>query len=129
MMEQALKQTVALPSIDRLGRPLRELRMSVIDRCNFRCSYCMPDEQYSWLPRRELLHFGEIGDLVFFKTRRRRAPVSHVGIYVGQNLFAHASTKHGVVISSLEHPYYKRTYVGARRLLSAPLPEAQASRE
>lgn len=71
----------------------------------------------------------QIGDLVFFKTRRRRAPVSHVGIYVGQNLFAHASTKHGVVISSLEHPYYKRTYVGARRLLAAPLPEAQASRD
>ena len=71
----------------------------------------------------------QVGDLVFFKTRRRRAPVSHVGIYVGQNLFAHASTKHGVVISSLEHPYYKRTYVGARRLLSTPLPESQASRE
>ena len=70
----------------------------------------------------------QIGDLVFFKTRRRSAPVSHVGIYVGQDLFAHASTKYGVVISSLEHPYYKRTYVGARRLLSAPLPESQASR-
>ncbi|MCB2203635.1 C40 family peptidase [bacterium] len=71
----------------------------------------------------------QIGDLVFFKTRRRRAPVSHVGIYVGQHLFAHASTKHGVVISSLDHPYYHRTFVGARRLLSTPLPEAQASRE
>ncbi len=59
----------------------------------------------------------QVGDLVFFKTRRRSAPVSHVGIYVGQNLFAHASTKHGVVISSLEHPYYKRTYVSARRLV------------
>jgi len=69
-----------------------------------------------------------IGDLVFFKTRRRRAPVSHVGIYVGQNLFAHASTKHGVVISSLEHPYYNRTFVGARRLVASELPEPQASR-
>lgn len=59
-----------------------------------------------------------IGDLVFFKTRRRRAPVSHVGIYIGNNLFAHASTKYGVIISSLEHPYYNRTYVGARRLIS-----------
>ena len=70
----------------------------------------------------------KIGDLVFFKTRRRNAPVSHVGIYIGQNLFAHASTKYGVVISSLEHPYYNRTYVGARRLVEAEIPEAHASR-
>lgn len=58
-----------------------------------------------------------IGDLVFFKTRRRRAAVSHVGIYIGGNLFAHASTKYGVIISSLDHPYYNRTFVSARRLL------------
>jgi cell wall-associated NlpC family hydrolase len=70
----------------------------------------------------------KIGDLVFFKTRRRRAPVSHVGIYVGDNLFAHASTKYGVIISSLEHPYYNRTYVGARRLVEIEASEAQASR-
>ncbi|MBN1446516.1 MAG: C40 family peptidase [Bacteroidetes bacterium] len=70
----------------------------------------------------------KIGDLVFFKTRRRHAPVSHVGIYIGHNLFAHASTKYGVVISSLEHPYYNRTYVGARRLLETEVSEAQASR-
>ena len=70
----------------------------------------------------------KIGDLVFFKTRRRRAPVSHVGIYIGQSLFAHASTKYGVVISSLEHPYYNRTYVGARRLLEPEVSESHASR-
>jgi lipoprotein Spr len=70
----------------------------------------------------------KIGDLVFFKTRRRRAPVSHVGIYIGQHLFAHASTKYGVVISSLEHPYYNRTYVGARRLLEPEVSETHASR-
>jgi cell wall-associated NlpC family hydrolase len=69
-----------------------------------------------------------IGDLVFFKTRRRRAPVSHVGIYIGENLFAHASTKYGVIISSLEHPYYNRTFVGARRLVSDDLAATQASR-
>ena len=69
-----------------------------------------------------------IGDLVFFKTRRRRAAVSHVGIYIGENLFAHASTKYGVIISSLEHPYYNRTYVGARRLLNEDLAPTQASR-
>jgi len=68
----------------------------------------------------------KIGDLVFFKTRRRRAAVSHVGIYVGENLFAHASTKYGVIISSLEHPYYNRTYVGARRLVNPDLTALQA---
>lgn len=63
-----------------------------------------------------------VGDLVFFKTRRRRhMPVSHVGIYVGENLFAHASRKQGVMISSLESRYYTKTYVGARRLVNDEL--------
>lgn len=52
---------------DRLGRPLRELRISVTDRCNFRCGYCMPKEafgdHYSFLPRAELLTFEEISRL------------------------------------------------------------------
>ena len=55
----ALKPAVALPSIDRLGRPLRELRMSVIDRCNFRCTYCMPADSLQgrgvFLPLERLL--------------------------------------------------------------------------
>ena len=49
---------------DRLGRPLRDLRISVTDRCNFRCSYCMPkevfDSQYKFLPQSSLLSFEEI---------------------------------------------------------------------
>jgi cyclic pyranopterin phosphate synthase len=49
---------------DTLGRPLRDLRISVTDRCNFRCVYCMPKEvfgrDYRFLPRRELLTFEEI---------------------------------------------------------------------
>ena len=49
---------------DRRGRGLRDLRISVTDRCNFRCVYCMPravfDDNYSFLPRRELLSFEEI---------------------------------------------------------------------
>ena len=49
---------------DTLGRPLRDLRISVTDRCNFRCVYCMPREvfgrDYRFLPRRELLTFEEI---------------------------------------------------------------------
>jgi GTP 3',8-cyclase len=49
---------------DTLGRPVRDLRISVTDRCNFRCVYCMPKEvfghEYQFLPRRELLTFEEI---------------------------------------------------------------------
>jgi len=50
--------------LDRLGRPIRDLRVSVTDRCNFRCVYCMPKEvfgrDYPFLPRSELLSFEEI---------------------------------------------------------------------
>jgi GTP 3',8-cyclase len=49
---------------DQLGRPLRSLRVSVTDRCNLRCNYCMPQEEYVWLPRKELLTFEEIARLV-----------------------------------------------------------------
>jgi cyclic pyranopterin phosphate synthase len=49
---------------DQLGRPLRSLRVSVTDRCNLRCNYCMPEENYVWLPRQELLTFEEIARLV-----------------------------------------------------------------
>ena len=49
---------------DQFGRPLRSLRVSVTDRCNLRCNYCMPQEEYVWLPRQELLTFEEIAHLV-----------------------------------------------------------------
>jgi GTP 3',8-cyclase len=59
---------------DTLGRPLRDLRVSVTDRCNFRCVYCMPRDvfgpDYAFLPRRELLTFEEI-------TRLARLFVAH----------------------------------------------------
>jgi cyclic pyranopterin phosphate synthase len=59
---------------DSLGRPLRDLRISVTDRCNFRCSYCMPkevfDKQYAFLPQSSLLSFEEI-------TRLARIFVAH----------------------------------------------------
>src|SRR6201998_4864102 len=48
---------------DRLGRPLRSVRVSVTDRCNLRCNYCMPQEEYVWLPRQELLNFQECAPL------------------------------------------------------------------
>ena len=53
-----------MSSIDTLGRPVRDLRISVTDRCNFRCVYCMPKEVfgrgYRFVDRRELLSFEEI---------------------------------------------------------------------
>jgi cyclic pyranopterin phosphate synthase len=50
--------------IDALGRPLKNLRLSVTDRCNLRCEYCMPEDDYAWLPREDVLHFEEISALV-----------------------------------------------------------------
>ncbi|MBA2674473.1 GTP 3',8-cyclase MoaA [Ramlibacter sp.] len=78
---QALRAAVpALPVAatglvaDTLGRPLRDLRISVTDRCNFRCSYCMPkevfDKDYQYLPHAALLSFEEI-------TRLARQFVAH----------------------------------------------------
>ncbi|MCI0698388.1 GTP 3',8-cyclase MoaA [candidate division KSB1 bacterium] len=49
---------------DTFGRPLRNLRVSVTDRCNLRCQYCMPEEEYVWLPREDLLTFEELSELV-----------------------------------------------------------------
>jgi cyclic pyranopterin phosphate synthase len=61
------RPAVVAPAValqDRLGRPLRDLRISVTDRCNFRCTYCMPKEvfgaDYAFLPRSEVLTFEEI---------------------------------------------------------------------
>lgn len=51
----------ALPApVDRHARGLRSLRLSVTDRCNLRCAYCMPEEEYAWLPRGDLLDFDEL---------------------------------------------------------------------
>ena len=46
--------------VDPFGRVIRDLRVSVTDRCNFRCTYCMPEEGMTWLPRSEVLTFEEI---------------------------------------------------------------------
>ena len=77
----ALRASVPAQSIaptgllaDTLGRPLRDLRISVTDRCNFRCAYCMPketfDKDYAYLPQSSLLSFEEI-------TRTARLFVAH----------------------------------------------------
>jgi cyclic pyranopterin phosphate synthase len=53
-----------MSTVDTLKRPLRNLRLSVTDRCNLRCQYCMPEKEYVWLPRPNILHFEEISSLV-----------------------------------------------------------------
>jgi len=52
------------PTTDALGRSLRSLRVSVTDRCNLRCHYCMPETDYVWLPRQDILSFEEVSTLV-----------------------------------------------------------------
>ncbi|HEX7283274.1 MAG TPA: GTP 3',8-cyclase MoaA [Vicinamibacterales bacterium] len=53
-----------MPIFDTHHRPLANLRLSVTDRCNLRCQYCMPEEDYLWLPREDILQFEEIERLV-----------------------------------------------------------------
>jgi cyclic pyranopterin phosphate synthase len=53
-----------MPLTDALGRPLSSLRVSVTDRCNIRCRYCMPEDDYVWLPRGSILTFEELDRLV-----------------------------------------------------------------
>ncbi|MFV0467471.1 MAG: C40 family peptidase [Dysgonomonas sp.] len=50
------------------------------------------------------------GDLVFFSTSRGRKGINHVGVYLNDNKFVHASCGKGVMVSSLDEPYYKRTW-------------------
>lgn len=64
-----------------------------------------------WVERGDLF----FGDLVFFDTGGKG--VSHLGIYIGFDEFVHSSTSNGIIISSLNERYYKRRYLGARRVL------------
>jgi len=71
---------------DRLERPLGSLRLSVTDRCNLRCSYCMPEDSYIWLPRASILSFEETERLagVFV-----RAGVTKIRLTGGEPLLRH----------------------------------------
>jgi cyclic pyranopterin phosphate synthase len=72
--------------LDRLARPLRNLRISVTDRCNMRCRYCMPEDEYVWLPRHSILTFEEIDRVagVF-----ARLGVSKIRLTGGEPLLRH----------------------------------------
>ena len=72
-----------MPLTDLLGRPLKNLRLSVTDRCNLRCSYCMPEADYVWLPRQDLLQYEEMSTLIDVFSR---AGVDKVRITGGEPL-------------------------------------------
>src|SRR5687767_13458675 len=69
-MAATIRRPMAAPMTvqDTLGRPMHDLRISVTDRCNFRCMYCMPKEvfgrDHAFLPRAEILDFEEIARVV-----------------------------------------------------------------
>ena len=54
--------------VDRYDRPLKSLRLSVTDRCNLRCKYCMPEQDYVWLPREDVLTYEEMATLTGYFT-------------------------------------------------------------
>src|SRR3954467_9920981 len=57
------------PLVDAWGREIKSVRISVTDKCNFRCTYCMPAEGLEWLGRDEILSFEEIARLVGVRAR------------------------------------------------------------
>jgi cyclic pyranopterin phosphate synthase len=59
-----IDRSQARPLVDGFGRVHRDLRISITDRCNFRCTYCMPEEGLQWLPREQLLSYEEIERIV-----------------------------------------------------------------
>ncbi len=73
-------------ALDLHGRPLRNLRISVTDRCNLRCAYCMPEKEYLWLPRSDILRFEELAVLV---DAFASAGVDKVRITGGEPLLRH----------------------------------------
>jgi cyclic pyranopterin phosphate synthase len=66
------RRSLPIPLIDPYARRVKDLRISITDRCNFRCAYCMPEEGMRWLPRDELLTYEEIA-------RIARVCVEHYG--------------------------------------------------
>ncbi len=76
---------------DKLGRPLRDLRISVTDRCNFRCSYCMPpeifDKNFKFLPKNDILTFEEVTRLSTILAEK--AGIQKLRITGGEPLMRH----------------------------------------
>jgi len=58
-----VSRPISVPLVDAHARQVRDLRISITDRCNFRCTYCMPVEGMAWLPREQLLSYEEIATI------------------------------------------------------------------
>src|SRR5687767_11012782 len=87
-----------MPAIDTRGRPLGSLRVSVTDRCNLRCEYCMPERDYVWLPRAEVLTFEEVAVVV---EAFSRAGVDRVRLTGGEPLLRRGLSR---LVSQLAAP-------------------------
>src|SRR5918993_5801870 len=105
--------------LDRFGRPMRSLRISVTDRCNLRCQYCMPEKEYVWLPRQDILQFEEVVRLARVFTTlgvrrvritggepllRRDLPVLITQLAAGAPIEDLALTTNGVLLGQLAAP-------------------------
>jgi cyclic pyranopterin phosphate synthase len=117
----------AEPLRDALGRPLRNLRLSVTDRCNLRCNYCMPESDYVWLPRSELLTFEELARVVgVFGS----LGVDHVRLTGGEPLLRSGLPE--LVRSLASHPFLRDLALTTNGVLlkdmAAPLREAGLGR-
>ncbi len=84
--------------------------------------------QYTLGEKIENLEELQFGDLIFFHTRSY-ARASHCGIYLGDNLFAHASSRYGVTVSSLESGYYNKRFIGGRRLTDEEILQMSINKE
>lgn len=84
--------------------------------------------QYTLGEKIENLDELQFGDLIFFHTRSY-ARASHCGIYLGDNLFAHASSRYGVTVSSLESGYYNKRFIGGRRLTDEEILQMSINKE
>ncbi len=86
--ESPLTNLLRRPAIllDSLARSLGSLRLSVTDRCNMRCGYCMPEESYTWLPRESLLSYEEMARLAALFAR---VGVAKVRVTGGEPLLRH----------------------------------------
>ncbi|PKL80246.1 MAG: hypothetical protein CVV25_05165 [Ignavibacteriae bacterium HGW-Ignavibacteriae-4] len=84
--------------------------------------------QYTLGEKIDNLEELQFGDLIFFHTRSY-ARASHCGIYLGDNLFAHASSRYGVTVSSLQSGYYNKRFIGGRRLTDEEILQMSTNKE
>jgi len=92
---------------DAFSRPLRNLRLSVTDRCNLRCAYCMPEEEYAWLPRADILTFEEIARLVGVFADQDADTINAIAREVGLDLVQLSGSEPWEVCGLIERPVLK----------------------